>query len=106
MLISAGHPPLLSMDTIEIYRGVTGTEAVIVKGLGPKELGDRWTTDPANAEGYAKRRGGGVFRMAVHPSRCEKTRTPDIYRVRVEDLTPGELATLDYIGINNPQQSL
>jgi hypothetical protein len=86
------------MEKTVIYRGVSGTEAVIVKGLGPEELGERWTTNQEAAQMFATWRGGGVFRMAVDPSRCIVTRNshPDRFKVKTEELSPEDLGTLEY----------
>ena len=86
------------MEKVTIYRGVSGTEAVIVHGLGPEELGGRWTTDQETAQMFATWRKGGVFRMVVDSSRCVITRNshPNRFKVKMEELTQEEWTTLEY----------
>ena len=86
------------MEKVTIYRGVSGTEAVIVHGLGPEELGDRWTTDQETAQMFATWRKGGVFRMVVDSSRCVITRKshPNRFKVKMEELSHEEWESLEF----------
>lgn len=84
------------MGKVVLYRGVSGTEAVIVHGIGPAFLGDRWTTDQGTATAFV-RDNGGVFTIVVDASRITPANNrPDVFRLDADHLTDEEIKTLSF----------